>query len=267
MEKKKRVREYRYADTPIGNGGVAADGSAWLGLNYGRLARLRLVTGYPGALGWSKEEVAPENDGIFIVDIKTGDKRLLVSYRQLEDKLKERNPDLKHSRLFINHTLWNRDANRVYFFVRSGWDGKPGERMNMPFTIHADGTGLTIHETHIGGHPEWDLGNVLIGIRKGEEEKCDEQILYNVDTKQIVGQLGNAEMFPNPEGDISLSPNGDWFVNGSSLYCVASAAFLAFSRYFLSGTCTNFMDSSGDRGNWYLGAGSQFPPVKKIFRL
>jgi hypothetical protein len=235
IEKNKRVREYRYADTPIGNGGVAADGSAWLGLNYGRLARLRFVTGYPAAVDWSKDEVAPENDGIFIVDIKTGDKRLLVSYRQLEDKLKERHPDLEHSGLFINHTLWNRDANRVYFFVRSGWDGKPGERINMPFTIHADGTGLTLHETHIGGHPEWDLGNVLIGIRKGEEEKGDEQILYNVDTKQIVGQLGNAEMFPKPEGDISLSPDGDWFVNGYSessknYYAVYRRSDGAFSR-------------------------------------
>lgn len=100
------------------NGGVAADGPAWLGLNYGRLARLRLVTGYPGALDWSKDEIAPENDGLFIVDIKTGDKRLLVSYRQLEDKLKESKPHMGQSGLFINHTLWNRDANRVYFFVR-----------------------------------------------------------------------------------------------------------------------------------------------------
>ena len=46
IKKKKRVREYRYKDTHIGNGGVAADGSAFLALNCGRLARLRLVTGY-----------------------------------------------------------------------------------------------------------------------------------------------------------------------------------------------------------------------------
>ena len=51
-----RVREYRYDDTPIGNGGVAADGTALLGLNYGRLARLRFVTGYPGAVDWSEDD-------------------------------------------------------------------------------------------------------------------------------------------------------------------------------------------------------------------
>ena len=32
--------------------------------------------------------------------------------------------------------------------------------------------------------------------------------------KESVGQLGTPKIFPQPEGDISLSPNGEWFVNG-----------------------------------------------------
>jgi len=212
VEKRKRVREYRYEDTPIGNGGVAADGSAWLGLNYGRLARLRLVTGYPGALDWSKDEPAPENDGMFIVDIKTGKQRLLVSYRQLEELLTEEKPDLKHTGLFINHTLWNRDCNRIYFIVRAGWSGKKSipegeKRINVPCSIHADGTGLMTQD-FIGGHPEWAEGSLLIG-RQGKN-----QIVYDVDTKKGVEQWGTPQIFPNPEGDISLSPDGRWFANG-----------------------------------------------------
>jgi hypothetical protein len=213
VEKRKRVREYRYEDTPIGNGGVAADGSAWLGLNYGRLARLRLVTGYPEALDWSKDEIAPENDGIFIVDIKSGKKRLLVSYRQLEEKLLETNPDLDHTGLFINHSLWNRDADRVYFFARAGWSGNKGDKVNVPFSIKADGTGLTLHEIFIGGHPEWAEGSIVIGSRRDENNK-KRQVLYNVVTKEIVGQWGDPTVFPYPEGDVALSPDGKWFVNG-----------------------------------------------------
>lgn len=49
---------------------------------------------------------------------------------------------------------------------------------------------------------------MLIG-RQGKE-----QIFYDVDTKKVLKQLGTAEIFPNPEGDISLSPDGKWFVNG-----------------------------------------------------
>ena len=217
IEKKKRIHEFRYDDTPIGNGGVAADGSAWLGINYGRLARLRLVTGYPEALDWSKDEIAPDKDGIFIVDIKTGEKRLLVSYLQLETELKKQNPTLDHTGLFINHTLWNRDCNRVYFFVRAGWSktmANKGDHVNIPCTINIDGTGLTLHETHIGGHPEWAEGNLMIGSHKDKVDNKNKQILYNIDTKKIVGELGNSEMFPKPGGDVSLSPNGNWFVNG-----------------------------------------------------
>lgn len=229
LERQQRIREYRYEDTPIGNGGVATSGTAFLGLNYGRLARLRLVTGYPGALDWSKEEIAPENDGMFIVDVKTGQKRLLVSYRQLEQKLKERKPDMQHSGLFINHTLWNRDSNRVYFFARSGWGGMPGDKNNMPCSIFVDGSGLTLHEKHIGGHPEWAEGGLLIG-REGKK-----QIFYDVDKQQVVGQLGRPEIFPDPEGDISLSPNGKWFVNGfkrgnKNYYTVYRRSDGAFAR-------------------------------------
>jgi|TARA_B110000196_G_scaffold48545_1_gene39179 hypothetical protein len=46
---------------------------------------------------------------------------------------------------------------------------------------------------------------------QGEEQ---DQILYEVEQKKIVGKLGTPDLFPNPEGDLSLSPNGEWFVNG-----------------------------------------------------
>lgn len=232
VEKKKRIHEYKFEDTPVGNGGVAADGSAFLAINYGRLARLRLVTGYPQALDWSKDEIAPENDGIFIVDIKTGKKRLLVSYHQLDNELKKQKPQLNHTGLFINHTLWNRDSNCVYFFVRAGWSKRmsnKGDRVNTPCSINSDGTGLTLHEQFIGGHPEWDQGNLVIG-REGNK-----QVLYDVEKKRIVGQLGTPEMFPQPEGDISLSPSGEWFVNGygdknKNYYSVYRRSDGAFAR-------------------------------------
>jgi hypothetical protein len=56
-----------------------------------------------------------------------------------------------------------------------------------------------------------------------------------VDTKKIVGQLGTPEMFPKPGADISLSPDGDWFVNGygqddKNYYAVYRRSDGAFAR-------------------------------------
>ena len=207
VKKKKRIKEYRFEDTHIGNGGVAWDGSFFMGINYGRLARLRLVTGYPKSLDWSKDELAPTNDGIFKVNIKTGKQELLVSYRQMEEAIVKEFGPFKNTGLFINHTLLNREANRLYFFAREGWV-KGGNKTNVAFSVHLDGSNLKVHRQHIGGHPEWAEGSVLIGKEKKN------QIYYDVDASKVIGQLGTRNEFPNPEGDVSLSLDGNWFVNG-----------------------------------------------------
>ena len=202
----RRIKEYRFDDTPIGNSGVRWKGGSFLGVNYARLARLRPVTGYPEAYDWTVGVNRPEDDGVFLVDAASGEKRLLVSYRRMADALRPSRPDVDDRALFINHTLWNRDCDRIYFFARADFETK--ERIDAPFTIRPDGTGLTLHERHIGGHPEWAEGRLLVG-RDG-----DNQILYDTDSQSIVGTLGDPSILPKPEGDIALSPDGDVLVNG-----------------------------------------------------
>ena len=99
VQKGKRVREYRYPDTPIGNSGVAHGGGAFLGINYGRLARLRRVTGYPGAFDWTAGQKAPDSDGIFLIDVRSGEKRLLVSFRKLGELARPWKPEVDKAAL------------------------------------------------------------------------------------------------------------------------------------------------------------------------
>jgi hypothetical protein len=201
-----RVREYRFDDTPIGNSGIAQNGGFFLGLNYGRLARLRPVTGYPGAYDWTEGVNHPVDDGIFKVSVVTGEKVLLVSYRQLAEALRTAHPGVDEKALFINHTLWNRDGDRIYFFVRGDFETE--RRLDVPFTINPDGTGLTMHRHHIGGHPEWADGNRMIG-RRGRDT-----IVYDTDSQTIVEVLGDPTVFPKPGGDIALSADGTRLVAG-----------------------------------------------------
>jgi hypothetical protein len=204
---KKRLREYRFSDTPFGNSGVAQKGGYFLGLNYGRLARLRLVTGYPGARDWTGTTPQPKDDGIFRVEIETGQKKLLVSYAQLGEAVAAVAPHVKGKSLFINHTLNNRDNDRVYFYVRADFDIRD-QRVDVPCSMRPDGTDLKVHRQHIGGHPEWELGTRLIGLANNK------LVLYDADQRAVVGEIGTPEVFPQPGGDTSLSPNGRWVVNG-----------------------------------------------------
>ena len=205
----RRVKEFRFGDTPIGNGGVSPKGGAFAGINYGRLARLRPVTGYPGAFDWS-EALHPADDGVFTVDVASGRKTLLISFKRLAEILRPELPAVDEAGLFINHTLWSRDGERLFFFARAGWEVPPlkARAVNASFVIRKDGSGLTRMKRHIGGHPEWESATVMIG-RRGPE-----QIRYDVEKQEVVGTIATPEILPDPEGDVALSPDGEWFVNG-----------------------------------------------------
>lgn len=219
----KRVAEYRYDDASIGDSGVAQNGGKFLALNYGRLARLRPVTGYPEALDPTREETSghPADDGVFLIDVATKQKKLLVSFAQLYEGVRKVRPDAEGKPLFINHTLWSRDDSRIFFYVRADFEKPEGERINVPFVIRADGTGLTMLNHHLGGHPEWAEGSRMIGSRD------DRQVYYDVDRREFVGTIGTPELFPEPGGDKALSPRGDWLVNG---YRVRGTNYYTFYR-------------------------------------
>jgi hypothetical protein len=204
-----RVAEYRFRDQPIGNSGVAQRGGWFLGINYGRLDRLRPVTGYPGARDWTAgaKERHPDDDGVYKVDVATGEKTRLVSFRQLAEAVRAEHPDVDRKELFINHTLWSRNDERIFFFVR-GYFERPAGRLDVPLTMRADGSDLRPLTMHLGGHVDWESDRVLIGARG------DSQVLYDVLSQRVTGSLGGADVFPRPGGDIALSPDGAWFVNG-----------------------------------------------------
>jgi hypothetical protein len=206
--KGRRVAEYKFPETPFGNSGVAHSGGYFLGINYGRLARLRPVTGYPGAYDWTKGVNHPDNDGLFMVDTATKQAKLIVSFRQLRDALRASHPSAEDIALFLNHTLWNRDGDRIFLYARGNFDAPRERQVDVPFTVNPEGANLTPQGLDIGGHPEWEFGHRMIGANQGR------QILYDTDRREVVGTLGDGTILPSPGGDVALSPDGRFFVNG-----------------------------------------------------
>ena len=203
-----RVREYRFDEAPVANSGVAQNGGRFLAINYARLARLRAVTGYPGAHDFTKDVLHPADDGVHVVEVKSGRRTLIASFKQLADLIRPTRPDVDRKALFINHTLWSRDDSAIYFYARAEFDNR-AERIDLPFTVHPDGTALTMQQ-FIGGHPEWESARRVIGA------DGPRQVVYDIDARRIVSTLGTPELFPQPGAEIALSPDSRWFVNGHS---------------------------------------------------
>jgi hypothetical protein len=204
---RKRVREYRFDTQPVANGGVKQDGGMFAAINYARMARLRPVTGYPGTWDWTGDVLHPSDDGLFVVDVKTGERKLIVTFKQMRDVLAARHPQIDKKPLFLNHTLWNREGDRIFFFVRGDFGAK--DRINVPMTVKPDGSGLVEQRIFIGGHPEWDFKSRMLGRVE------DKLVVYDSLKQEIVDTVGGPEMFRDPEGDTALSRDGRLLVNGA----------------------------------------------------
>jgi hypothetical protein len=190
-------REFFFPDTPFGNSGVAQKGGKFLGINYGRLQRLRPITGYAGAYDWTVGVDAPTNDGIFLVDVETGASRLLVSFKTLLDTFVGQHPEMAGKELFINHTLWNRTDTRIIAAVR--WLVETSES-TVWFTMNPDGT--DVRETPNPGHFDWELGQKVVGWYGTEEE------LYDTELNQPV-QVIDPSFFTH-DGDVAIARDVNW---------------------------------------------------------
>ena len=73
----------------------------------------------------------------------------------------------------------------------------------------------------MGGHPEWDAGYGIFGAKDAN------QVIYDTEKRTIAGTLGTSDVFPKPDGDVALSPDAAWFVNG---YRVERQNFYMFYR-------------------------------------
>jgi hypothetical protein len=93
---------------------VSPDGLWGLNLNFSRLHRLREGYGYCNFLDHTRSMSAPENDGIWLVDMFTGKDKLLFSIKEITNfKSLENMIGAEH---YFNHILFNPSGKRFLFF-------------------------------------------------------------------------------------------------------------------------------------------------------
>lgn len=236
IKKRKRIREYRFRNESIANGGVAPNGKWLAGINYGKASRLREIISYQGTSDFTLGgTVNGDDDGLFKINIKTGQKELLVSYKTLARFLKVKDSDVYP--IYVHHTLWNRDSDRIFFVVR-GSDQVDGRSKypNRGCVINADGSNL--RNCKFDGHPEWYSGNLLTLPEniKGHFN------LFDVDRQKIVGRIGADGIFPSPGGDNAFSPDGKWYVGSHRIDLKQFYTFYRFedNAHFVSEGISTF---------------------------
>ena len=101
---------------------LSRNGRHALCLDYGRMGRMRKVVGYQGAEDPYPDDPHPKKDGIFRLDMQSGEVTLLYSIHEVWEQLVERHPELHERHMWFNHTTINPSGTRFYFLARA-WSG------------------------------------------------------------------------------------------------------------------------------------------------
>ncbi len=185
---------------------LAADGAAAVMLNFARLTRTRPGYGYVGLPDHSAGKCAPEDDGIWHLDLPTRDSRLIVSLAQLADI--EPVDSVQRVQHWVNHLEWNPGGSRVSFLHR--WPA-PGGFHTRLFAVDPDGGNLTLLEgSGVVSHYDWrDDHHILAWTRHGGAAHFH---LYNDlgDEARVVG----ADTLTR-DGHNSFSPDRRWLLTDS----------------------------------------------------
>ncbi|MBK6283744.1 MAG: hypothetical protein IPF54_14805 [Draconibacterium sp.] len=101
---------------------LSPDGIHAVTTDFERIQDTRPGYGYAGIEDPNKNDLAPNNAGIYVCNLKTGDKKLIISYRQMVDMPPltddDANADRSTQKNWFNHLLFNTDGSRFIFLHR-----------------------------------------------------------------------------------------------------------------------------------------------------
>lgn len=106
----------RYFERPVAN--VSPDGVWGLSINMNRVYDFRAGYGYCNQEDFWKNQDAPEDDGVFLINMKTGQTKQIISYATLDEMYNRKYGDGRHRKIVVNHITFDKESERFLFLVR-----------------------------------------------------------------------------------------------------------------------------------------------------
>jgi hypothetical protein len=182
---------------------VSPDGKMAVSINFARLRITRPDYGYDGEGQDSRAQISfPEDDGLFLLDLETGEEKLLVSIAEVKNIV----PEVPEGGLeYFNHTLFSRDGTKIFWLARA-----TPHRNTTALVVNTDGTGLVrcFPEGWGGSHFDWLNGDELM-VTAEFEAKVYGHLLFTPG-KQDYRRLGNGLL--DYDGHGTFSPDGKWMI-------------------------------------------------------
>jgi len=187
-------------------------GNYALGLNFSRLYRMRQGYGYGNFSDPTKNEMAPENDGISLINLKNGKHKLLISTKFISEFRSKKS--MLNATHYLNHISFSPCGNRFYFVHI--WN-KMGKRFSRGFTCGIDALDLNLIDKKENlSHYNWKTSEEIL-IHTSSKPNGVKFNLYK-DIENTKHQIGRSIL--NKSGHPSFSPDKTLIISDTypSLY-------------------------------------------------
>ena len=186
---------------------VSADGRTAVAPDFRRVNDVRPGYGYTGIAYPYVNELAPEETGIFSIDLNSGKSELIISISQIASlgTIPRKEPGIKH---YFNHLLFNPVNDRFIFLHR--WRYANGKRLSRMLTANPDGSDIrVVDDNGLTSHFIWqDETHILAWSYNPSHGNAFYRYEDGTDRVQVVGQ----EAMP-ADGHCNCLSGSDWIIN------------------------------------------------------
>ncbi|MBR4222279.1 MAG: hypothetical protein IKR81_14050 [Victivallales bacterium] len=195
---------------------LSPDGKWAITLNFSRLDRERPGYGYPGAFDPYIGKKHPDDDGVWLIDLKKNKATLSVSVdRVTREFYRTGSKGMEHGPGWFNHMLFSPNSERIAFFHRWRVPSKNGAPWHVThmFTANRDGSELfPLNLQDMSSHYTWvGQGNQIINF--SNQWKTGWQYHLFTDQTDKVEVIAK-DVFPG-DGHCSYSSDCKWMLTDS----------------------------------------------------
>jgi len=188
--------EYRL---PLPIYAVDPKGRYALSLNFARLHRTRPGYGYSGVKDEWENDLYPAEDGIYRIDLKTGEYKLIISIKQLyQISTEETMKGVEH---WVNHIQISPSGERFAFLHR--WRKANGGFWTRLITANSDGSEIKILSSGLVSHYDWKDDLHILAWTKFQNEEAGFFLIE--DRIGRYKQIGKGKL--TQDGHCSYSPD------------------------------------------------------------
>ncbi|MBT4139548.1 MAG: hypothetical protein HOE48_16620 [Candidatus Latescibacteria bacterium] len=187
---------------------LSPNGKTAIGTDFRRINHMRPGYGYAGITDPNHNISAPEDAGIYTLNLETGESELIVTIAEVA-KISYPHGDISEARHYFNHLLFNTDGSRFIFLHR--WRFGEGTFHTRMLTANANGSNLHVVDDYGKmSHFIWRDPHTILGWAYHPSQN-NKFYLYEDQTQNTPQPIGPDTMTVN--GHCTYLPGNKWILN------------------------------------------------------